>query len=493
LPQIVGGHHEMNSIEDALMTFADTERVDQEFPLDALPPAFVPVVEALMSFFEIDPVLPVMSVLGINSSALGAGLQVRSNKAATRGNLYQLVAAGSGTCKTLVQSIVQEPLNRIQNELTQKYNKEVRPKLQAEEKLLDLEIRELIKATKEHKSHDTQSELEQLMARDEELEDHGGLRIWTTDVTSQALGSLLADHNEQISVISAEGGLVLHKLLGINIADDQLLCAGFSGDSHAVDRISRDPITLQSPCINLFLAVQPDILYRAFASERLRLGGFLARCISVDSELEVQFEDSAKPIEINAAITEAWATHVRGLFDTFRMSSAPYVLPVESGVYEASREFYNRIVGLVRGGLSDVASFPVRWNEQAWRVALNLHAGQFGTESVEHVLSVKTFESAVRIVQFFAGEQMKILRKSRTEELDKDLSRVRRLITQNGAPITLRDMDRRHGFSELRIRNLVKRFPSVIELHEIKHPEGGRPSWIVRLAPNQNLQNLRNP
>jgi hypothetical protein len=133
-----------------------------------------------------------MSVLGINSSALGAGLQVRSNKAITRGNLYQIVGAGSGTCKTLVQSIVQEPLNRIQNQLTLRHEKEERPKIQAEEKLLDLQIRDLLKATKEnHFSHETQAELEQLMARDAELEDHGGVRIWTTDVTSQALGSLV--------------------------------------------------------------------------------------------------------------------------------------------------------------------------------------------------------------------------------------------------------------------------------------------------------------
>src|SRR6266478_4621262 len=173
----------MNSVEDTLTTFGDTEHRDQDFPLNALSPGFVPMVEALMDFFKIDPILPVMSVLGINSSALGAGLQVRSNKAITRGNLYQIVGAGSGTCKTLVQSIVQEPLNRIQNELTQRYKKEGRPKIQAEEKLLDVQIRELIKATKEYKSHDAQSELEQLLARDAELEDHGGLPIWTTDVT----------------------------------------------------------------------------------------------------------------------------------------------------------------------------------------------------------------------------------------------------------------------------------------------------------------------
>lgn len=62
----------MNAIEHGLMTFADTDPIDQEFPLNALSPAFVPMVEALMDFFKIDPILPVMSILGINSSALGA-------------------------------------------------------------------------------------------------------------------------------------------------------------------------------------------------------------------------------------------------------------------------------------------------------------------------------------------------------------------------------------------------------------------------------------
>jgi hypothetical protein len=72
-----------------------------------------------------------------------------------------------------------------------------------------------------------------------------------------------------------------------------------------VDRITRFPVILSKPCISLFLAVQPDLLYRAFANERLLTGGFLARCLAADSRLQIEYEDEDKPIVIDSKVTEA--------------------------------------------------------------------------------------------------------------------------------------------------------------------------------------------
>src|SRR6478736_1561385 len=112
---------------------AEERKTFYTFPFDALTAAYRPPVEAIMEFFNIDAVLPVMSALGVNSASLGAGLQVRSNRAMTRPNLYQVVAAKSGTCKTLVQNALQEPINQIQIELMEKHKKDALPKLQAED------------------------------------------------------------------------------------------------------------------------------------------------------------------------------------------------------------------------------------------------------------------------------------------------------------------------------------------------------------------------
>jgi replicative DNA helicase len=115
-------------------------------------------------------------------------------------------------------------------------------------------------------------------------------RLWCSDFTSEALGMLLANSNEQMSVLSDEGGLALYNMLGRytkgDITDDILLCKGKTVNAHAVDRVGRAPIVLNHPCITLLLLVQPDLLQKAFSNQRLLVGGFLARCLAADSKME---------------------------------------------------------------------------------------------------------------------------------------------------------------------------------------------------------------
>jgi Protein of unknown function (DUF3987) len=84
---------------------------------------------------------------------------------------------------------------------------------------------------------------------------------------------LLANSNEQMAVLSDEGGLALNNLIGRytkgQITDDILLCKAKSVNSTTVDRVSRPPIVLHLPCISLLLLVQPDLLWMAFSNERL--------------------------------------------------------------------------------------------------------------------------------------------------------------------------------------------------------------------------------
>jgi hypothetical protein len=64
--------------------------------------------------------------------------------------------------------------------------------------------------------------------------------LWTTDFTSEALGTLLQDNDEQMSVHSDEGGIALILRASTTIRTDRRhpLCSAFSGGTHKVDRIS---------------------------------------------------------------------------------------------------------------------------------------------------------------------------------------------------------------------------------------------------------------
>jgi hypothetical protein len=227
------------------------------------------------------------------------------------------------------------------------------------------------------------------------------------------------------------------------------------------------------------------MLYKAYDNERLRVGGFLPRCMSVDTKLQALYEEKGRPIEIDPEAMERWAAHIRAQVETFRMSSTPYELAVEPEVYDVSCDFYNRVIDLVRGELNDVASFALRWNEQAWRISLNLHSGEYGVESLKHLLSKQTFESAIRISWCLAQEQVKILHRSRIDAQEKDLRKLQELILRNrGLPIPLRDLKNRHSFTENRIVALLKSFPQMIYVDDVKpkkESKGGRPSRVVGL------------
>ena len=133
----------------------------------------------------------------------------------------------------------------------------------------------------------------------------------------------------------------------------------------------------------------------AFSNERLLVGGFLARCLSADSKMKIQYEDEATMPEVDPNIMETWNQHIFDMVKNFRSAEDPYWINPEQGVHALSRKYHNDIVDQIRGALWDIDAFAMRWVERAWEIALNLHAGLYGTECYRHPLTKKTFDNAV--------------------------------------------------------------------------------------------------
>ncbi len=103
--------------------------------------------------------------------------------------------------------------------------------------------------------HKQQVELEKRMAQEPSL--------WCADFTGEALGVLLANNREQVSVSSDERSLTVNNLLGVITTGRQPMtqcCVKvFTVNAHKVHRISRESISLKKPCISVLLLVQEDI------------------------------------------------------------------------------------------------------------------------------------------------------------------------------------------------------------------------------------------
>jgi hypothetical protein len=79
-----------------------------------------------------------------------------------------------------------------------------------------------------------------------------------------------------------------------------------------------------------------------------------------------------------------------------------------------------------RSDLRDVTIYAARWDEQAWRIAVCLHAGLHGAHAHEHTLDLDTAKRAIELADWFASQQLEILSasrdKARREKWDRVLS-----------------------------------------------------------------------
>jgi hypothetical protein len=482
-------------VNDLLLSPGDEEALPS-FPLDTLPRTFRAPVEEVMRHYRVPALIPATCALVINGAALGRGLVTKSNVRRTYANLYAIIGAKSGTGKTVVFDEFMTPLEQLQYEMLTDFKAQEKPRAEAELKLIQAEVQRLLKIKISPQTFDPaddarQERLSELLQKQAELEDRleAASRLWCVDFTSEALGVLLANSHEQIAVLSDEGGLALYNMLGRYtkgvVTDDILLCKAKSVNATTVDRLSRPPILLRHPCVALLLLVQPDLLRMAFSNERLLVGGFLARCLSADSRIQIQYEEESTFSEANSDVMETWNQHIRALVKNFRAADDPYWVNPEQGVRALSRKYHNEIVDQIRGSLWDIDSFAMRWVERAWEIALNLHAGFYGVECYRHLLSKETFANAIQISTYFAERQLEVLNAMRVKTINDNRDRLQEILEANGRkPVTLRDLKRRHGMERQEVLNNVKSHPELFGIAEVRRTTGGRLSLVVYLQSN---------
>ncbi len=187
----------------------------------------------------------------------------------TRGNLYIMASAASGTGKSETFRPIAEPFFNYQRNLTKRWETETLPRLLAESDLLEAEIAKLKKdATKKQFGSDSEREAirERLKVKKVALAAvKVGLNspcLYCEDVTSQKLAVMLAQNGEQLASLSSDcrqyRQYFARSIFKVGSHGRRHLLEGISGDSCRVDRQGREPVSLEHPCLTALWLVQPD-------------------------------------------------------------------------------------------------------------------------------------------------------------------------------------------------------------------------------------------
>jgi hypothetical protein len=387
------------------------------------------------------------------SCSIGAGLDCKSGDSrTTRGNLYIMPSGESASGKSSAFKHALRPFLDYHAELRENWKANVLPGLAAEKDMLEAEIATLKKdagktdAGAERGKIKAKLEVKKSELADVEARLHSP-KLFTQDVTSQTLAPLLSKQpGECLASLSADARELVDIWLGKYAkkgTDENFYVQAKTGDIYESDRMGRENISLKSPCLAGLWLVQGDKLEALFAERSLLEGGFLGRNLVCHTHCRPQkIGKGGEPIP--ASVAAAYRQLIRDLLEGYRLKSTAKTTAPSSEALALLNAHFDAIVDRWESGeVRDVGSFALRWTENAWGIAVCLHAGEWGAQAHEQTLEVETAARAIELADWFAAQQLEILSAGRAAGRNKLRDAVLALLADNPKGIRASDISRK--------------------------------------------------
>jgi hypothetical protein len=301
------------------------------------------------------------------------------------------------------------------------------------------------------------------------------------DATKESLAIVMSGQpGEAVASMSSEArGIfaIVKGRYGKEGGDEDFYCSAYSGDGLTVDRVGRARVTLRRPCLSILWMIQPDSARRAFEDESMTESGLLPRFLVFDAKAD-PMERTAPPAPIPAAITSGWARLVGELAEGYRgRGDTPLQIAASPGAVAEMNDYERENIRRRRGtgDLRDIPSFVARWTENAWKLAVVLHAAAHGAKAHSAPLSKATAQQAVKVMRWFSDRQQETLAGGRRDRQRRRLSALLAVLAEAKGEISIRDLRRSHSFDPEEVAQIAKTFPSMLKIVE-KQGQTGRPS-----------------
>lgn len=472
------------------------------FPCDVLPEIAKSMTNEIAEAALVPVTLAAMNVIGILSASIGGGLLVDSGGGRiTPANLYLLGIADSGTGKSRAFGMAAEPFQKIENEETKLWESEHLPKIKKDLRFIEKRFRRIEKemekgdGNQDHGSGEREiQDLEkQKYILEKQLMAETGFSV--ADITKEKLAMTLESKPGQaLASLSPDARGVVDVLMGKygnkKNTDEDIYVSAYSREEVKVSRVTRPSVHLKTPCLTVLWLMQPDKARTLTESEAITDSGLLPRFLFCDSKAEAQYEP-IHPREPHIASLNGWSELIADLLETFRANGdKPVTITADPGARALLVNYHNESIQRTRKGgdlCGKLSPYAKRWGENAWRLALVLHAATHGSRAGSHSIIEDTARRAVEIVRWFAGEQLSILAPQLANRQRIRLQKLKSILMDNQGQISLRDLSTNHGYIKEETQDIARQFPEELKVSTIK-PEGGlgRPSeklYLVKFSP----------
>jgi hypothetical protein len=406
------------------------------FPVEVLPERVRAFVAAVADSTQTPLDMAAMTAL----SALSV---VAANRAWIHGGagwveplvFWGLTALPPASRKSAVVAAATGPLYAIERDARETHAAENRG---AEERLAVAAKRKealIIKASKadsRRERDEIQADLDAVADEIEELAVSPPPRLLVDDITPEALGIALQNNAGHVGIVTAEGGMFASISGRYQQGTPQLdlILKSYDGDPYRVDRVGRDPITVDRPAVVLGLTVQPHVLAETTRTPALRERGLMGRftyCVPADTVGTRSMDAPEIPGRVAAGWHDLLATMAR--IPVCGEDSALRIIQLDVDALELHRGFRKVLEPRLHaetGDLAFMADWAGKLAGRVLRIAGLLHLAAGHAPAVP--VSLPTMGGAVLIGEWALLHAVAVYGGWRGDERDLGAERVLRWI-----------------------------------------------------------------
>jgi len=378
-----------------------------DFPIDALPEFGKDIVNSIVEVVQVDPSIPGSILLSILSMALGKKIIVNLVSHEEPVNLYLCSVAGSGERKSPTVKILTAPIT--------KYQKELQEQFKVEDSKTKNEISNYKKQIKELEKNDSNLDnndglnltSQKINTLKQKISDTPLLlkpTLLADDITPEALGILMANNNELMSIISPEGGGLFGILAGIYSdkgCNIDLFLKAHSGEYWSVHRVNRQSQSMDYPILTLGLTVQPIVLDEIKMNRQFNGRGLLSRFLYSYCKPKTGYRKRQnKPIPED--IINKYEQRVSELVK-IPLSKNPEELKLSEEAQKTWNDFYdeNEISMQLGNSFNLLQDWGSKLPGTAARIAGLLHYAKKKNTIIDTIIPNETVEKAITIAKYY--------------------------------------------------------------------------------------------
>lgn len=467
------------------------------WPDDVFPTPIQAFVSSLSASTETPPELSALMVL----AALGAAAQGKYRVRVKAGysepvNIWTCAALPPGSRKTAVQGAATAPLSaweKVQRVIAEPAIKQA----QSNHATLTERIGQLRKQAGKTKGADfdgLKKEIAQLELEVPVIPTQP--QVWAQDVTPENLGTIMADNNERMAILSDESGIfdIMAGRYSGGTPNLDLFLQGHQGSSVKVNRGSRPPIYMQNPALTFGLSPQPDVLRGLSEKPSFRGRGLLGRFLYAlpASNLGYRTLDARPMLPDTSARYEGILTAIlnQETASDEGGNPCPHILKISSDALQAWQVFAHKVeAGMREGGTyAHLTDWAGKFPGAVARIAALLHIARHALiRPWAHEISLEDMAAALRMADALSAHALAVFDLMGADPALDGARVILRWIEREGKPeFTFRDCHYAHKTRFKRAAELEPIVDVLIERHYIRQrvaKVAHRPSRILEVNP----------